>query len=60
LYRRSLVITRKRLGPNHREVAIRLQNLAWLHFRMRAYDQVEDECLKSLEIWKKNDLNCHY
>ena len=52
-YQRSLAIQEKVLGPNHRDVATSLNNLALLHQTKSDYARAEPLFQRSLAIWEK-------
>ena len=53
LYRRSLEIREKQLGPDHPDVATSLNNLAVLYQAMGRYAEAEPLYRRSLEIREK-------
>jgi tetratricopeptide (TPR) repeat protein len=53
LYRRSLVIREKALGPEHPNVATSLNNLALLYYAQGKYAEAEPLYKRSLVIWEK-------
>jgi tetratricopeptide (TPR) repeat protein len=53
LYRRSLAIREKALGPAHREVATALNNLAELHRNQGKYAKAEPLYQRALMIWEQ-------
>jgi tetratricopeptide (TPR) repeat protein len=53
LYKRSLAITEKALGPNHRDVALSLSNLALLYANQGRYADAEPLYERSLAITEK-------
>ena len=53
LYRRSLEIREKQLGPDHPDVATSLNNLADLYRAMGRYAEAEPLYRRSLEVREK-------
>jgi tetratricopeptide (TPR) repeat protein len=53
LYRRSLAIREKALGPDHSDVAQSLNNLAVLYKAQGRYAEAEPLYQRSLKIWEK-------
>ena len=53
LYKRSLAIREKALGPDHPDVASSLNNLAWLYQRQGRYADAEPLYKRSLAIREK-------
>jgi CHAT domain-containing protein/Tfp pilus assembly protein PilF len=53
LYRQSLAIKEKVLGPHHLQVALILNNMGNLSYRRRDYTTAEDRHKRSLEIKEK-------
>ncbi len=53
LYRRSLAILEKALGPEHPDVATSLNNLALLYKTLGNYAEAEPLYRRSLAIWEK-------
>jgi CHAT domain-containing protein/Tfp pilus assembly protein PilF len=54
LFRRSLEIREKVLGPDHPEVALALHNLAGLYLKQGRYSEAEPLYRRSLGIFEKN------
>ncbi len=55
-YTAVLAATRQRLGPNHREVATVLSNLARLHFQFQEYPRAAARQLEALGLLRKLKL----
>ncbi len=53
LYKRSLAIWEKALGPDHPDVALSLNNLALLYRTQGQYAEAEPLYKRSLAIWEK-------
>lgn len=53
LYRRSLTLCEKVLGPDHPDVALSLNNLAALYYNQGRYADAEPLLRRSLTIWEK-------
>ncbi len=53
LFKRSLAIKEKALGPDHPDVATSLNNLALLYYTQGQYAQAEPIFKRSLAIWEK-------
>ena len=53
LYRRSLLIREKALGPDHPDVAASLNNLAWLYNFQGRYGEAKPLCWRSFLIREK-------
>ncbi len=52
LYTRALKIYELRLGPNHADVAVTLNDLAVLHFNQRNFNEAEKLYKKALETYE--------
>ncbi len=53
MYKRSLAIYEKELGPEHAEVATSLNNLALLYASQEKYSEAEPMYKRSLAIYEK-------
>ena len=52
LYTRALKIYEHRLGPNHADVAVTLNDLAVLHYHLQNYSEAEKLYKKALETYE--------
>ncbi len=59
LYKRSLEITEKSLGPDHPDVATALGNLAELYRQQGRYEEAEPLYKRVLDIFQRTFPNGH-
>ncbi len=50
MYRRSIAILEEALGPDHLKVAVGLQSLAKLYYKIGKYDEAESLYNRALQI----------